>query len=227
MYLTELRLAAHDLPAQREFYANTLGLPVLSSTPDGLRLDARRTRLTFEHSEQPHRYHFALNIPENQFAEARAWIAARVALVRDSSGKDEFPFPHWNAHALYFRDPVGNIVEFIARHGLPNASDEPFGPRSLLSVSEIGLAVPNVPEAVRWLGETFGLPVYDGAGSQEFTAVGDEDGLFIVVRLGRVWFPETGVPALLSPVTATLAGEPTDKAQLPGTPYLIQRSSPP
>jgi hypothetical protein len=28
---------------------------------------------------------------------------------------------------------------------------------------------------------------------QQFTAVGDENGLFIVVEGGRIWFPETGI----------------------------------
>jgi hypothetical protein len=39
-----------------------------------------------------------------------------------------------------------------------------------------------------------------GAAEIDFAAVGDIQGLFIVVRQGRIWFPNTSVPALPLPV---------------------------
>ena len=36
-----------------------------------------------------------------------------------------------------------------------------------------------------------------------FTPVGDEQGLFVVVKRGRMWFPDTGKAAELLPITVT------------------------
>jgi hypothetical protein len=66
---------------------------------------------------------------------------------------------------------------------------------SLLSISEFGLAVEDVPAAVQTLSAALTESVYDGAGSQEFTALGSEFGLMILVRRGRVWMPGTGKAA--------------------------------
>jgi catechol-2,3-dioxygenase len=65
----------------------------------------------------------------------------------------------------------------------------------LLRISEIGLAVPDVPAAVAALQNTFGLPVF-GTAAGEFTPLGDHDGLLIVVQQDRPWFPTTLTPSL-------------------------------
>ena len=58
----------------------------------------------------------------------------------------------------------------------------------MLRISEIGLAVPDVPAAVATLQTAFGLPVF-GTAAAEFTPLGDHDVLLIMVRPGRAWFP--------------------------------------
>jgi hypothetical protein len=117
----------------------------------------------------------------------------------------------WDAHNLYFRDPAGNIVELIARHTLGNADAGPFSGASILGISEIGVAADDVRELVAELIERTGAAEYHGPGSASFSPVGDESGLLIVVARGRIWFPETGVPAEPLPVTVTTerAGRPT------------------
>jgi hypothetical protein len=66
------------------------------------------------------------------------------------------------------------------------------------------------------------VSVYDGAGSDTFTAVGDEDGLFIVVKRGRIWYPETGVAADVYPVAVTLANTRVSEYNVPDLPYIIR-----
>jgi len=194
--ITQLTLLAHDLTAQRHFYGETLGLPV--QVRDGaIEILAGATTLIFEEASVGWSgvHHFAFNIPENQFAEAKQWLSERVPLHRDAAGHDEFDFRDWNAHAVYAFDAGGNIIELIARHGLPNATTKPFGPSAFLSVSEIGIAVPDVRAQVAELHEQEGLPIYDGTNNAVFSAVGDEYGLFIVVAEQRLWYPDTGLPA--------------------------------
>jgi catechol-2,3-dioxygenase len=169
-------------------------------------------------------YHVAFNVPENQFAEAKLWLAARAPLIRDHAGREEFHFAGWKAHAVYCYDPAGNIIELIARHTLSNATDQPFTAASLLEISEIGLAVADVPAMVARLQAELGAAVYAGAGSADFTAVGDEHGLLIVVRQGRVWFAtsaDSGGAAETLPLSVTLTDAAGRRRTLSGPPYVI------
>ncbi len=208
MKIAQLQLHSRDLTAQQVFYNQTLGLPAHRHANE-LRITAGATELIFvpAPSNETGVYHFAFNIPENQFADAKAWLSTRVPLHRAASGQDEFDFRDWNAHAIYAIDPDGNIIELIARHGLPNANDKPFAGTSLLNISEIGLVTPNVRAQVEQLITQYGLPIYDGAGSDAFTAVGDEYGLFIVVAENRLWYPDTDIPAIPMHTVVTFEGE--------------------
>ena len=205
MQIEHLELLATDLAALRDFYVGRCGLPALAATEGYLELQVGESCLRFTQAPEGWSgcYHFAFNIPENQFAEAKAWLAKRVALAADASGRDTFDSSDWNADILYFFDPAGNIGELIARHTLDCASDAPFGSENLLSVSEIGVAVPDVAATVADLTERIGIARY-GETSDTFTPIGDERGLFIVVRAGRIWFPDTGIVAAPLPVVATV-----------------------
>jgi len=222
MQITELRLKTADLESQREFYAHVLRLPVIAERGGRLTLQAGATQLVFEYEAgwRGH-YHFAFDLPQNQFAAARAWITQRTPLIK-LDGQDSFDFKDWNAHSLYFFDAASNIVEFIARHNQPNAASAPFSERSLLHISEIGLATDDVQATVAALQSRLGLGIYDGEGSDAFTAVGGEDGLFIVVQRGRAWYPNTGIAAAVLPVTVALAGASAGGYSLPGLPYTIR-----
>ena len=224
MRIEELKLQNGDLARQGEFYASLLGLAVLAEGHEALVLEAGSSKLIFTRAahDWSGQYHFAFNIPENRFSEAKEWASQRVPLIKSSSGQDEFNFEHWNAHALYFYDPAGNIVEFIARHDLSEQADmRPFSAQRILSVSEIGLATEDVPSTVQLLADRMSVNIYDGAGSDAFTAVGDVYGLFIVVKEGRVWFPDTGKQAELLPVNATVQASNGDRYSLTGPPYQV------
>src|SRR5574339_555666 len=100
MNITRVELLSPDIEAQRDFYANILELPVslFSST---LEVEVGQTDLSFKQAwaDFDGAYHFAFNIPENQFPAAKAWISSRVPLLRDESGKDEFQSESWNSHS--------------------------------------------------------------------------------------------------------------------------------
>lgn len=209
MNFAEIQILTYTLAAQRAFYTQTLGLSDATAASDTFTAQAGATRLTFLQPQPAGRgdersvYHFAFNIPENQLAEAKAWLKQRTPLVSSQAGRDEYNFESWNAHAVYFLDPAGNVVELIARHNLPNASQQPFGGHSLLNISEISVTAANVPDTVRAIQSALGVEVYDGP-SATFAAVGDEQGLFIVVPAGRAWFPDTGRLAGFYPMTVRL-----------------------
>jgi catechol-2,3-dioxygenase len=202
MKIKSLKLWTPQLDALAAFYRDTLGL-IISARQNRFEAYVGYTRLAFQQGDaaESSPYHFAFNIPENQFDEGKAWLAQRVPLIHDRNGADTFDFLDWNAHACYCFDPAGNILELIARHSLDSATTEPFSPRSLLGVSEMGLVTDDVRGSVNQLCQKFGLGVYDGAGSEAFAAVGDEQGLFIAVKRGREWYPDTGKLATSSRFT--------------------------
>ena len=224
MYIHELRLKTNNLIAQQDFYQRMLNMSVLAASSGELALQAGSTRLTFTQAgddEEPH-YHFAFNIPPQQFTEAKAWLAARTPLLTDRNGQNEFMFDSWDARAVYFRDPAGNIVEFIAREG-PPAPQTAFSATSLLCVSEISLATDDVGATTRMLKEQLGVTVYRGSASDTFTALGDEHGLFIIVQRGREWYPDTGTLAEAVPVSAVIGMAASGAtATLEGPPYTVR-----
>jgi len=79
-------------------------------------------------------------VPGHRFDAAHAWLAERVELLA-LDGDPVVAFPDWNALALYFHDPAGSIVEFIAHRDIEGEgpTDGAFTPRELLGVSEMGI----------------------------------------------------------------------------------------
>jgi catechol-2,3-dioxygenase len=155
--------------------------------------------------------HWALNVAPGRFAEAVAFAAERVELLHD-----DVPFADWRARSAYFYDPGGNIVELIARERAP-------GSDLFLEVSEIGLPVADVAAAVRFLESDLGLPHFSGD-RREFSAVGDDRGLFIVVPVGRPWL-FTDRPAPDHPLAVTIAADRHDEVRVPGSRHTLRLAS--
>ena len=221
MNITYLELSAKDLQAQQDFYTNVLELPV-SLESSILQVRAGQTNLVFTQapSEFEGAYHFAFNIPENQFEAAKRWISSRVALLRDESGEEEFESKSWNSHSVYFLDAAGNVLEFIARHNLRNTADTEFDSKQILNVSEIGLPSEDVLELAERLCRLLDLAVFMQEPSEDFTPVGDDNGLFILPAKDRIWKPDSGVPAKLLPVK--VKGEANGRDwEVRGVPYEI------
>lgn len=217
MNILKLELLAVDLSAQKDFYANILELPA-ELTSSGLRIHAGMTDILFTQapSDFDGAYHFAFNIPENQYSAAKQWIASRTPVLRDRSGRQDFHSDTWNSDSVYFLDAAGNVLEFIARHTLKNAADGNFDSSRILNVSEIGLPSENVIELASELCTQLGLSVYKQEPNENFTPVGDENCLFILPIKDRIWMPDSGVPARMLPVRVSGEGW-----EVGGVPYGI------
>lgn len=238
MFIHTVHLLATDLQTLSDFYSDVLGLPVQKDnrSDNSLIVTVGRSTLIFHGTIQgipaANRpiYHFAFNVPENRIQEACDWLQERTPLLR---ANDEAIFynPNWNTYAVYFNDPAGNIVEFITRHDLqtelydlssnsaPNSDNHAFDTSMLLNVSEIGIMADDVSALATRLAQDFNLPYY-GQSSDQFTPMGDENGLLIVVKTGRTWFPTIDLAANASPESVVFSHTPTHAAQTPAV--LIQ-----
>lgn len=142
MEIKSLRISSNKLVETRIFYTKTLGFTLVNEDEYSFQIRVGSSKLTFTNQDSNNNpfYHFAFNIPSNKYSEAKQWTKDRVNLLIEN-GEDEVDFSHLPAHAFYFYDPSGNIVEFIARYGINQESEHPFTPDSILNISEIGLIV--------------------------------------------------------------------------------------
>lgn len=213
------------------FYGDLLALEILKAGSGELTIKAGETRLTFVRVHRPDDaapfYHFAFNIPENKLLAAREWQLRRTPLIPPYANlrDPQYPgdivhFANWNAHSVFFWDPAGNLLELIARHDLNNAAKGPFGSSDILYVSEIALIADDVPTLARDLTETFALGQYR-PGSDQFTAVGDELGLLLVMRRGRNLGFDQGRPAGVFPTAVSLRGATPGRYTAPGFPFEV------
>src|ERR1043166_5275935 len=117
MNITYLELCTKDLVTQRDFYSQVLELPVELSV-DRLTAQAGSTELVFIQAPADFEgaYHFAFNIPENQFHAAKQWISTRIHLLHEESGKDQFESESWDSQSVYFKDAGGNVLGFFGGH---------------------------------------------------------------------------------------------------------------
>ncbi len=206
MIFYHLRLFTSDLIKQQAFYEDTLELPLLEQSKESIVFRVGGSRLEFVQVERDVFYHFAFNVPSHQFADAKTWLSERAPLIQDASGNDEFHSQNWNADMFYFYDVSRNIVEFIARHDLKSKLTEPFSARSLECISELGIVTDNVPRTVEQIQNLTGASLYRATMDEQFVPVGDEMGLFIIVRRERIWFPETK-PAVAAPFQVNLSNQ--------------------
>lgn len=217
MNIDSLELVTADLQAQRDFYTNILELPAKLSAA-GLEVQAGATEILFTQapSKPDGAYHFAFNIPQNQYQAAKKWIASRIPLLKDKSDKEDFHSDSWNSDSFYFLDAAGNVLELIARHSLNNPVDGDFDASHILNVSEIGLPSENVIAFANELCLKLGLSIYKQEPNETFTPVGNENGLFILPVKDRIWMPDSGIPAKPQPVKVSGQGW-----EVRGVPYEI------
>ncbi len=191
MNIAELQLLSAHIEQTRMFYRDVLGMKVLDAGENFVKIAAGKSVLQFNKATgQDPFYHFAFNIPANQFDEALQWATGKFALVPVSLGNSVADFKSWNAKAFYFYDNNQNIVELIARFELPEKGEKNFDGQSIFSISEIGLVVDDAMTYSLQLFKDHHLHFYSRqAPSDDFVAIGDDHGLFIVVNEHRNWYP--------------------------------------
>lgn len=149
-------------------------------------------------------YHFAFNIPANKFEEAFEWVKQKVELLWLDDYKSYIAdFVNWHAKSFYFLDPAGNILELIARFDLNDIADEKFSSVHIRNVSEIGLVFPvkSFDTDVNKLLEQYPLSYFNKQPPMpHFRAVGNDEGLFVIVPENRVWFSTKNTTAQIFPI---------------------------
>ena len=230
--LLRLRLlTAAPLVRMKTFYHDLLGLPLIEEKAGEFSFAGGQTAVTFAQAQPGHGepfYHFAFNIPENKILGAHDWQKPRTPLDRLNANlrdpampNDIVHFRHWNAHSIFFWDPAGNLIEYIARHDLNNAAAGSFSARDILYASEIAFISEQVTNTALEIRKTLGLDQYRD-GDDRFRALGDERGLLLIVIRGRRWgYEEKAPPTGIFPTVAEIRGAKPAHYSVAGHPYEI------
>lgn len=209
MKILSVTLETPDLNKVANFCRDGLGLEVVTTEPGTAHVRIGSSWLVFRKNPAASGVcHFAFNIPCNHIREGMAWLErCGIELIANEKDETLIDFSNWNAEAAYFFDPAGNIVEIIARRDLQNDSDRPFSPESLLEISEIGIVTDDVLAWNARAANEFDLLPFDKQKpSSNFSALGSDMGLFIVVPEGRKWFL-TDIPAMRVPLAVSFEND--------------------
>lgn len=192
MRIKSLELVTANLEKMRSFYTGVLQLPILEYSEHRFSVQCGRSSLSFVAGDNASPSHFAFNIPFYLVDEAMDWLENRVPVI-EYSGQRIISFPKWKAKAVYFYDPDSNIVEFIGREEIAARSFDFFSEECILSISEVGLATSDIKGVHDALNAIKPIQIYDGS-YESFCALGDPEGLFIVVNYKRKrWFPSDDI----------------------------------
>ncbi len=199
MKINEVGLLCNDLDACQHFYVEVLDLPLLYRTEEELRLQAGSSRLVFYKATAINPvYHLAFTLPDNKLEEAMALLQAHVSILPLPDGRPVAEFEAWDARSFYFKDPCGNILEYIVRFDLQQQDESPFTGHLLISISEVGWVCAHVPQTAASLSTAYGLPYFSKQPpAAQFTVLGDDEGLLILAAEGRPWYPTESTLAAL------------------------------
>ena len=192
MEILELNLLSNNLSDTKNFYQNTIGFNLREETQHHLSFDVGSSILRFDLVDaiQKPTYHFAFTIPSNKINEAMAWTLKRTALIEHEDKTLLTNFDDWKAKAIYFFDNNQNIVEFISRADLNNPDDNPFSIESIISISEVGLVTDFPIQLGNEIIEKTQITFFEkGPKREDFAAVGNDTGLFVISNPNRNWYP--------------------------------------
>lgn len=188
MKIKQIILFTDNIERQKQFYSDILDFELVFSSKDRIDFNVGQSILSFQYKAQFKPSHVAFNVPSNAIEEALQWLQNRVEILTYDDNKIA-DFESWNAKAVYFYDADKNIMEFIARNDLNVESDEIFSSKSVLSISEMAIAVNTIEPIYNAIIKIKEIPVYSGDISR-FCALGNEEGLFILINKAlKKWFP--------------------------------------
>jgi catechol-2,3-dioxygenase len=191
MKLEHIQIHSNNIQQTAIFYQDVLELPIIEKKTNSISIQAGNSVLEFvQNPAIKSIYHLAFNIANNKLDEAIQWCKNKVDLIVIEDQNVITNFENWNANAVYFYDNNGNLLEFIARHDLDNSQTEAFSSKSILNISEIGIVNENPLELGKQLVAKHGLEFFSkNTNSELFAAIGDDEGLLIMVKPNRNWYP--------------------------------------
>jgi len=181
-----ITLYTNKLKQLQRFYMNILELPVINQTEQSFTIKIGTSELMFKESTTNAFYHFAINIPGNQFSLIKSWVNNKIPLNREG-GQTEVYFRNFDADSFYFEDPANNVIELVGRR-----SRDLFGApstESFLNISEVSLTTYDMTRVGEMLQDS-GIPLWRSTevNPHALNFLGRDDTFIVLVPPGRKWF---------------------------------------
>lgn len=191
MRINVLQLPVSNVAAVAAWFGEVMQLPVRD---DAVQIGWTTLQLREAGDDPLGGVHLAFNVPADRFDAATAWLLARAPLQHNAAGEAHFTFGgRWESESIYYDGPDGLILELIGRRRLPaSGRSGAFHGSELTCVSEVGLPTADVAALGARAEACFALQPL-GPPTPHFAALGDDEGLLIVVDATRHWFPEQKV----------------------------------
>lgn len=202
--LEQVTLYTHQLKQLKRFYMNVLNFPINEITSNSFNIKIGTSTIKFIEQEKEARYHFAINIPGNQFTIIKDWVRDRYPL-ETNEGVDEVYRVKFASDSFYIKDPSGNLVEFIGRRSRDFLGT--FTLDAFYNLSEISIVTDSVNE-VGELIQDQAIPLYFTSVIDEkgVNYLGKDDSFLVLTPNGRKW-AFSNERAIISPLIIHL----TDK----------------
>ncbi|NHM29878.1 VOC family protein [Bacillus sp. C11] len=198
MKIYQLNIKSFRLKEMKGFYTDVLKMPLVSESKNHFAVMAGTTKLVFEKDESITFYHLCFRTNDEFFEDMFEKLSSKKLLLPDEEGSYSM---FWKGRQAYFTDPDGNILELLER---PYTWSEEGVVKGWHDVGEIGLPVENIAQFQSEL-EDYKLNIFKRE-SDTFSFFGDENGVFVMVKEGRHWYP-TENEAAVHPISVIVSGE--------------------
>jgi catechol 2,3-dioxygenase-like lactoylglutathione lyase family enzyme len=208
--IRHLHIQTPNLAAMAEFYGGVLRFPTVDRSPTHATFAVGESLLSLESSASPAFYHIAFLAARPLYDVLKTELSRACGLLTDGDGASEFVSNMWKGQQFYFEDPDGNVLEIISP-AVANSG------QSWIRIQEVGMPVPNVrafTDSLSQVENAFPLE------SDTFCFYGDNDGVFVVVKEHRPWFP-TNCPATIHPIDVEVSGRTRGLYQDDILPYTV------
>lgn len=196
----------------KHFYTDVLEMDLIHESSISFTVIAGTTKITFEQQSALPYYHICFRSGFKFHDYMFNKLAERSLLLSDKDGGYSM---FWQGKQAYFVDPDGNVLELLER---PFTHDEDYTPDDWFDVGEMGLPVENVQEMRHFIKEFINDDAKEV--SDTFSFYGDNDGVLVIVKEGRPWYP-TDRKAEIHPIRMVVSGEANTKLIHPNYPYEI------
>jgi catechol 2,3-dioxygenase-like lactoylglutathione lyase family enzyme len=212
MKIYQLYLKCFHLEEMKKFYTEDLEMKLISESDKHFAVLAGTTKLFFELDKNVPYYHVCFRTDSDYFNSMFDKLSDKSLLLPDEVGNYSM---FWEGKQAYFYDPDGNILEMLERPFHWGGNQPKTG---WYDVGEIGMPVKQISALQETLSQTVST-IYRSE-SETFSFYGDTEGVFVLVKEGRNWYP-TERPASIHPIIAVVSGEKEERFQHPELPYTI------
>lgn len=173
-------LYTNKLKQVRRFYMNIMEFEIIATEDTHFTIKIGTSELTFIETTEDASYHYAINIPGNQFVIMKEWLQQKYQLSKNG-GVNQVYNPSFDADSMFLEDPAGNLIELIGRRDRDFLGS--FTRDAFYDISEVTIVSPHVVDIGEQI-QDINLPLQYGieANPERINYLGKDDTFIVLVK---------------------------------------------